>query len=665
MIDRKTYVYDIETLLCCFTYTGYNIDTKEIVQYVIHKSRNDLHNLISHLKTIKGQIGYNNLNFDGQVIQFILENSSNWLILDSSGEDVSHEIYLYAQKTIEGMNSGGWPEYPEWKINIPQLDLFKIWHFDNRAKMCSLKWVEYSIDFNNIEEMPIHHDTNVTEDQIQGILDYNLNDVMATYEFYKITIGETNHSLYKGIDKIQLRKNIIKEFNIKCINANDVKIGDEINKIKYCKFSQLDKKSIPKSSKIIKDFKFKDCFPSYMKFETTEFNNFISALANVPVKLKKESSNSKKQEFEFTFNGTTYLVAKGGLHSKDKPRLIKPADNEYLRDADVGSMYPNAIVKRRLFPSHLGEDWLLGYNNIISDRLNAKKKYKETGDIKHQAIQEAYKLALNGGGFGKTNEEYNWQFDPFVTYSVTIGSQIDLLMLIEALELAKIHVISANTDGIVCLFDKSLDETYYKVCKEWEIKVGNDKSGQLEYVDYELYVQTSVNDYLAVKVGEKLPKCKGDFVSEFEIHKNKSRRIVPIALQQYFVNNIPIKETIMKHQNIFDFCLGVKSIGTNRLIHLEPIKGTEISLQKINRYYISNNGWHLIKRLKALENKKFSKQVDIFGNVNDGSRESEVEAGWLSSIYNKHIEKPISEYDINYKYYIDNCQKIIDKIENK
>lgn len=60
-------------------------------------------------------------------------------------------------------------------------------------------------------------------------------------------------------------------------------------------------------------------------------------------------------------------------------------------------MYPNAIVKRRLFPKHLGENWLLGYDNIISDRLYAKKKYKETGEIKYQSIQESLKLSLNGG----------------------------------------------------------------------------------------------------------------------------------------------------------------------------------------------------------------------------------------------------------------------------
>lgn len=667
--DKNVWVYDIETLKNCFTYSALNKDTKEIVQFVIHKSRDDSSALIDHLNSIKGQIGYNNINFDGQVIQWFIENYWKWVreaevgfLYDYDGEQIANKIYEYAQYVIENSNSGGWGDFPEWKMTIKQLDLFKIWHFDNKAKMTSLKWVEYSINFHNIEEMPIYHEDDITEDQIQAILDYNMNDVYATYEFYKITIGETTHPLYKGIDKVQLRKDIIKEFGIRCINYNDVKIGDEINKFKYCKLSHTSSKKLPKPNKTIDPFKFKDCFPEYMKFQTTEFSNFVNAFANLEVRLKKETDKSK-QEFKFTFNGTTYVIARGGIHSEDKPRLVIPLENEKLEDADIGSQYPNSIRKRRLFPIHLGKDWLEGYTSIIQDRLIAKKKYKETKDGKYQAIQEAYKLALNGGGYGKLGEENSWQYSPFSVMCVTIGNQIEMLMLIESLEINGIHVISANTDGIVSLYDRSKEELYYKLCKEWEVVVGNDVLGQLEYQEYDLLAQTSVNSYLTVKSGSKEVKTKSEFTSDFEIHKNRSARIIPLALQEYFVNKVPIKETIENHKDIFDFCLGTKSIGTNRLIHLQPIKGTEIKLQKINRYYVSNDGWHLIKRLKALENKKVVRQLDIFGVENDGTRESEIEAGWLTTIYNKHVEKSINEYDINYKYYIDGAQKIIDKIE--
>ncbi len=646
-------VFDIETLLNCYTHTGINLDTNEIYQFVIHQDKNQINEYYNHLSSIKRQIGFNNLAFDAQVQQHIINNYKVWK--DLSGEEITGLIYKYTQYLIEKMNKGGWSDYPEWELSIPQLDLFKIWHFDNKAKMTSLKWIEYSIDMDSIEEMPIYHGSIVKLDQVDSILSYNLHDVKATLELYNITIGNTEHPLYKGIDKLQLRRDIRSQFDIKCINYNDVKIGDELNKLSYCKLANIHKKSLPKPSKIINKFKFKDCFPFYYKFQTIEFNNFINSVGNIEVNLEK------KQDFEFTFNETVYVFAKGGLHSKDEAREVKPTDNEILRDADIGSQYPTSISKRKLFPKHLGKEWLIGYDNSIQRRLEAKKLYKQLKEKKYKSIDEVFKLALNGGGYGKLGEEFNWQYDPFIMLSVTIGNQIEILMLIEDLETNGIHVISANTDGIVCLFDKSKEDLYNKICKQWEIEVGNNILGQLEYVDYKLLVQTSVNSYLAIKTNGEV-KTKNEFVTDFELHKNKSARIVPIALKEYFVNGKDVKETIKNHNNIYDFCLGVKSIGKNRLIAVNVKKQEEIPLQKINRYYISNNGVNIVKRLPKLESKRATSQLDIFGNVNDGTRESEIEAGYKSTIFNRFIDLEIKDRDINYDYYIKKANKIISQI---
>src|SRR3990167_1004130 len=647
-------IYDIETLKNMFLYIGLNIDSKELSIFIIHKDRNDIKALIKHLKQLKGQIGFNNLSFDAQITEWILDNMSEED--GSNGEELANAIYNRAQSTIETTFNGGWADIPEWHMSIPQLDLFKIWHFDNRNKMTGLKYVEFSIDFPDIREMPIHHNQEVSPDQFQEIIDYCKNDVYATYEFYKITKGETDHPLYKGIDRIQLRKDIKKELGINCTNYNDVKIGDEINKVMYMRTNGITKYEIPKPSLHIKPFKFSDCYPSYTYFTTDKFKNFIDSVGRYEVNLEK------KQEFKLEYNGTTYTMMKGGLHSEDPARIIKPIENQILRDADCCSMYPNAIRKRKLYPKHLGESWLNGYTDIIQKRLDAKKKYKETKEPKYQAIQEAFKLSLNGGSFGKTGEEGSWQYDPFVSMSVTIGCQIDLLMLIEMLEVKGIHILSANTDGLVCLFDKSQEETYYDICKQWGIIVGNDTLGQLEYTDYKLLAQTSVNDYITIKTNDEV-KLKGDFCIDFEIHKNKSARIVPMAIKEYFINNTNIEKTISEHNNIMDFCIGVKAVKGNKFVHFDSKTLKEEELQKVNRFYISNNGKNLLKRLPKLENKTQSNQIDIFGNIDTGIREQEVEASWLSTIYNSHICKLIKEYDICYDYYIKRTNKILNQLK--
>ena len=82
-------------------------------------------------------------------------------------------------------------------------------------------------------------------------------------------------------------------------------------------------------------------------------------------------------------------------------------------------------------------------------------------------------------------------------------------------------------------------------------------------------------------------------------------------------------------------------------IEIEELKKTyQISnkLSKNVRYYVSTNGNTFIKCCE------------------DG-RETSVEKGYLSTVFNRYIEKPMSEYNINYDYYINECNKIIKKIE--
>lgn len=633
-------VYDIESLKNYFCYADISLNGNDIRVFEISKFKNNLKEFLNYYKTLKGQVGFNCLAYDAQVIHWIILNQKYLLPLE--GEEIARQIYVRSNEVIQKANSNQWPDFNEKHFLVKQLDLFKVWHYDNKARMTGLKWLQFSMNWHNIEEMPIQHWTEITdEDTAKNVLTYCLNDIKSTREFYNITIGKTSDKLYKDVNKISLRKDVESQFGFNCLNYSDVKIGDEIMKSDYLKNSGKDfydvKNSIPKTIKL---FEFGDCFPIYTKFETKELSEFVESLRHVVVDL------FNKQDFKFAFGTSKYTFAKGGLHSNDVPRVIIPKKNEILRDADVGSMYPNAIRKRKLFPSHLGEQWLQGYKDVIQSRLNAKDSFKKTKDKKYKAIDEAYKLALNGGSFGKTNQAMSWQFDPFVTMCVTIGCQIDLLMLIEKLEMNGIKVMSANTDGVVSLFRKDQEEVYKRVCKEWEFIVGNNDLGILEYVDYKLYAQTSVNDYIAIKDDGK-PKHKGDFMVDFELHKNKSSRIIPLALEAFYMSGINPRTFIMSHKDIFDFCIGVKSVGSwyYELRGFNNGQYFNSRLQKTNRYYISNNGSKLMK-------------------CNSDGREGQQDAGpWVCTVYNKHVDKPFEDYDINYDYYVKRVYEIITNIQ--
>lgn len=658
MKQNKVWVYDFETLSNCFIAVYINRDTLEQKTFVIGGNKkwfqNDLVSLIEFLnKDVTHQIGYNNLKFDAQIQQFIINTSSKWL--NFTGGEIANIIYNYTQTIIQKQDEKKYLDYPEWKLSFPQCDVFLINHWDNEAKRTSLKWLQFMMDWSDIREMNIDHKIGIQS--VQELIDcisYCKNDILSTLEVYKITKGETDINFYKGKDKIALRYNIENEFGIKCLNYNDVKIGEQLIQKGYIKSTGIDKNELYSlKKKEDNNFTFKDCFPDYYSFRTPQFNSFIDSIKDVKI------TQDKKQEFKLKINNLTLIIAKGGIHSEDSPRLFKSNSDYLLIDADIGSMYPNAIRKRKIYPRHLGEKWLDNYTGIISKRLDAKAKYKETKDKKYKAFDEAFKLALNGGSFGKMGEGRSWQYDLLAMNKVTIGSQIDLLMLIEEFLIANIYIISANTDGVLCYLSREKKGEYDRICKEWEKKVGNDILGQLEFTEYKSFVQTSVNDYLAIKSDGEI-KEKGDFVTENELHKNKSARVVPLALRKYFVDKYPIEKFIIEYDNIFDFCCAVRTKSDSSLYTINLNNQEECKQQKTVRYYISNSEICLVKRMNSLNKKVPTNQLDIFGGLDDGTRNIRVNVGYNVSIFNQYEEK--EDYNINYGYYINEANKLLKKI---
>lgn len=173
----------------------------------------------------------------------------------------------------------------------------------------------------------------------------------------------------------------------------------------------------------------------------------------------------------------------------------------------------------------------------------------------------------------------------------------------------------------------------------------------LERTDYKKIVFSSVNDYIAIKTDNSI-KLKGDYVIDFELYKNKSARIVPISLKEYFVNNVPIEKTIKSHNNIYDFCIRQKA---SRDFHYEGVNRTtgEVSVyNKLIRYYVSNTG----EKVYKIKNPECT--------TNAATR-AQVEAGeWLCFVCNK-LEKTHPTTNVNFDYYVNRAQKIINKVEGR
>lgn len=668
--DLKIECVDIETYKAMFLYCGYD-PKKGKVQFEISFRKNEIDGLVKHLLEYDRDfmVTFNGVHFDTQILQFIVDHYHKWTHF--TWRQVVDEIYNFAQQTIDDRNYELPPKYKEQYLSFKQIDLFLLLHYNNDARRSSLKWAaEFSLD-GDIEELPIDfRKEELSSEEIDDVISYCWNDVMATYNLYKVCIGDTEHPDYKDKNKVQLRLDLIEEYELShvALNWNDVKIGAELNKIVYKQLAKINDAQLyakVKERKTKTGFYFKDCFPEYMEFQTKEFQDFFKALGNTRVNL------NEKQEFPFKHKGTTFMFAKGGGHSHDTARIVKIPKGYILIDADVGSMYPNIIRKRGIYPSHLGPKWNEAYVLNIPKRLEAKKKYKETGEKKYDNFQECFKLVMNGN-FGRLGDRFDWQYDPFAGMQVTIGGEVDIFMLAEdILQIPTAQIISMNTDGLTVLLDKKYIQQYYQICKDWEAEVGNDVLGNLEYVEYEMFAQTSVNDYIAVKKADwmwkddefkavlidkpiqKRTKKKGDFLTSYELHKNKSKCIIPIALEKYFTQGISVTDTIKNHRNIFDFCIAKKASRDYFYRSVNRENGMQTDLNKMIRYYCSKGkGEKLFKIKKDSSDKTGPEQSACESQSNQ------------QVLFNRPFKyEKWEDYGIDYQFYIDQTYKIIDKIE--
>ena len=635
-------IYDIETLKEMFLVGIYIPHENTYHEFEVSKSKYELEQFVEFTEKYKDfyWVGYNNLRFDCQVVEWMLRKCQDWS--EKSNLDVAAMIAQKAQDVIHDANYDVFAEYREEDLSLKQIDLFKIHHFDNKNRRVSLKRLEFEMDLENIEEMPIHHTkVGMTLEDRKLTRQYCQNDVMATYEFYKVTIGDTEHPLYKGNDQIQLRLDIEKEFDIPCINYSDSKIGDEIIKKYYCEEKGMDVKTLPRKGKFRPYVYLNKCIAPYVQFKTVQLDQFLKKLKG----MKMGMGDDFKEHIHFYDN--VYSFMKGGLHTENKPEVFEEDEDHLIIDWDVSSYYPAIIINNKQYPYHLGKEFLTGYKKMYEKRLELKPFAKK--DKKIRGIVGALKLAVNSV-YGKSSDMNSWIYDRQLTMFTTITGELSLMMLIEAYEAKEIRVISANTDGVTIHIHKSKLAEMEKI-NAWWCKI---TGYELERADYKKIIFSTVNDYLAIKTDGEIKK-KGDFLTDFELHKNKSARIVPLALEHYYVSGIPIAETISLHKNPFDFCIRQKSTSD---FHYEGYrKGMEPSVyNKLIRYYVTKGGDG--EKLLKIKNQE---------SQSTAPNSSQVEAGdWLCKVVN-HLpaSTSVASMNVNYDYYIDKAESIVLKIVTK
>ena len=648
------WVMDYETLSNCFVGVFQHYKTKEQKVFVIHDLRDDFDKLLLFLRKNRDDrewhISFNGLGFDAQITHYILDNQHNWMI--HSACEIASDIYKFAQECINKTRSNNFLPYAEWHMKIQQIDLYKLNHWDNVAKKSSLKWIQFSMDWDNLLDMPIHHTTEIkTQEELDLIIEYCINDVESTKEIYK-----------RSTSQIKLRKNLSKQYGINLFSASEPRISKEIFMFYMAKRMNMSKLDFKKLRTERNHIICKDIILPYIKFNTVDLNNLLDLLKHS----KFDAGNLKGQfNYNIKYKNVKTHFGLGGVHGANESGIYESDDDYVIMSSDVVSFYPNLVIKNKWSAAHFPKEiFCPQYEWFFKERQKIPKS---------NPMNYVYKIILNST-FGLSNDYTSFFYDPELFMRITINGQLTLMMLYESImeNIPNAISIMQNTDGIEIKIPRSEQDKYLELCKQWE-DLTNLK---LEHTTYSKVIVGDVNNYIAISdyqevdinkwrqvkesnphylfkvAGAKFMYAPIKLVGRFNfhnlaLHKNKSKLVVAKGVYEYFINNVLPEDYLDMNTNILDYCIAQKSRGDWVQTKRKVIDGkvTDIELQKTNRYYISEKGDKIVK-------------VNKF----DG-REIQLESGrWKQMLFNKIKINKWNEYYIDKNYYLQCIESEINNI---
>ena len=682
------WVYDIETYPNCFTFTAVCADNSRTHVYECSTRKNDVSQLFEFLDMLHDKkhrmVGFNNKGFDYPVLHALLEVRAKAVTV--SGKAVAKKAYKVAQDLISVQ-----AEHNNARLNeyIKQIDLFKIHHFDNKARATSLKMIEFNMKSDSIEDLPFPVGTELTDSEIDVLLKYNMHDVIKTLDFYNISLNA-----------IRFRDELSKKYKRDFTNHNDTKIGKDY-------FIMQLEKTMPDScykkdstgKKVINQTKrpliaIKDCLFNYYDFQRPEFQAIfnwfkkqtitetkgvfsdvtadkldrVSMFAEMNIMRKKFNAGQideelvafkaaypagwidkvqlkakKKGQPTYSYwycwyeaetlnvvvDGFRFDFGTGGIHGSVSSCIVAESDTHQLIDADVSSMYPNIAIANRVYPEHLTDRFCDIYKDVYEQRKSYPKASAENAMLK---------LALNGV-YGDSNNQYSPFYDPQYTMTITINGQLSLCLLAEKLlTIDGLSLVQVNTDGVTVLCPRNMMDKYNAICEAWQQQVGL----QLEYASYSKMIIRDVNNYLAFYTDGKV-KRKGAYQYEgLGWHQNQGGLVIPMAAEANMIYGTAIEDFVQTHKDLYNFMLRTK-VPRNSKLMLVMDDGTEIQQQNICRYYACKDGGKLVKIMPAL----------IEGGED---RRLSINSSWNVKTCNN-----IKDFgnDIDYDYYIAEAKKLV------
>lgn len=660
-------VYDIETYPNVFTLSAVSMHDDTSASWIVADWQDDRAQILAwfdylHKNRIH-MIGFNNEHFDYPVVHHLWKNPNA----------TARELYDKAMSIIDG-DKFAHTVWPRDRF-APQIDLFKIHHFDNRAKTTSLKALEINMRSPNVIDLPFEVGTPLTEQQARDtLIPYNMHDVRETKRFagYSMTA-------------IEFRMGMIETLGEAVLNYNDTKIGEKLLELRIgdiCYERDVDTgrrkprqthRDLINLSEII--------FP-YISFKNSEFAQVHAWLMAQTLRTDYTGVLQTKDTFEdlrANVGNVMFHFGTGGIHASTFAQRIVSDERRTIVDIDVASLYPSIAIVNRLAPAHLGEAFTTHYSALRDER-----KHWQRTKGKKSIEANSIKLALNGT-YGKSNSAYSVFYDPQFTMSITINGQLLLAMLAEwLLTVPSLTLIQCNTDGITYQIEREHVPAAENIQRAWERYT----CLTLESVEYRRMWIRDVNNYVAESMDGTL-KTKGAYwapepgsgyatsITECQPpawHKALDCPVVARAAVAAMVHSIEAETYIRLCTEPFDFMLRAKVDRASVLMH-----GTT-PIQRTSRYYVSTDGQPLnkmsgpvgmagaFKRKSGVSEHDYQTVMRETGGAWDErvctknkstytNRATSINSGFLTTICNN-----VNDYNfnnVNYDFYINEAKKLI------
>ncbi|QWY83132.1 DNA polymerase protein [Rhizobium phage RHph_X2_24] len=582
-------VYDIECLPNCFLLHMEMLNSEQQSTWEISEFRDDRRELLQWFdwlnRTQTPMIAFNSIHYDYPMIHYLWSNpNASYAELYQKSQSIISNYYDKFSHVI-------------WERDrfAPQIDLFKVFHFDNKAKTTSLKALQINMRLDNVVDAPIEFNEPISHNMLNGLLvPYNKWDVKSTKQFA--------HYSKQALD---FRLSLVEQFGPDVMNYNDSKIGSKILEQRLGDDLCYDRstgrrvmRQTPRTRIALNDI----IFP-YVRFEHPEFQrvlDYLRAQVLTPADIEETEYRVQAVQTKGVFaglkahvGGIDFKFGTGGIHGSVERQRIVATDEWLIRDIDVASLYPSIAIVNRLAPAHLGERFVDEYAMLPKER-------KEWQAKKGKKCVEANSLKLAGNGtYGNSNSMFSVFYDPQFTMTITINGQLMLTMLAEwLLKVPTLTIIQINTDGITYSIHRDYEPQAAATCRQWEALT----KLTLEDANYKRMFIRDVNSYVAESLDGSL-KQKGaywhpdplryaDSITEAQPpawHKDLGNIVSIRAAVAAMVHNVPPETFIAAHTDPFDFMLRIK-VSRADALHLDGVP-----IQKTTRYYVARNGGSMVK----------------------------------------------------------------------